>query len=436
MIQDRDKAGFKEVVTSLHPQDQMDLYVHLREQERRFLYETMPPQAFALVFQELDVLDQTRYIHELEEDYARAVIRHMASDEAADFLLQTRQDKVSRLLEESDDAFSRNIKELLTYEEETAGSIMTKEFISLRTTDRISDVIAMLRVEGPKAETIYYLYVIDDRHKLVGVASLRDLIVAEPDAFVQDVMSTRLISVKALDDQEDVAHLFKKYDFLAIPVVTEKRKLIGIITVDDILDVMEAEQTEDLGEFAASRGATDVSLSPVTAAKKRAPWIILLMFFGMITAGVIGQFEETLEAIVLLAGFIPLIMDSAGNTGTQSLAVAVRSLALGTVEKKGVRNMIAREFRTGVMLGLMCAVTLIVIVPVIYPGEFLLAGIVAVSILFSLSLATVIGTVVPLIIHKLNLDPAIASGPFITTVNDIIGLMIYFTFATSLLQYL
>ena len=436
MIQDADQTGFNVVMTSLHPQDQMDVYIHLSEQERLFLYGAMPPQAFAPVFQELDVLDQTRYIHELDEDYARAVIRHMASDKAADFLLQTRQDKVSRLLEESDDVFSRNIKELLTYEEETAGSIMTKEFISLRTTDRISDVIAMLRVEGPKAETIYYLYVIDNRHKLVGVASLRDLIVAEPGAFVQDVMSTRVISVRALDDQEDVAHLFKKYDFLAIPVVTEKRKLIGIITVDDILDVMEAEQTEDLGEFAASRGATDLSLSPVTAAKKRAPWIILLMFFGMITAGVIGQFEETLETIVLLAGFIPLIMDSAGNTGTQSLAVAVRSLALGTAEKKGVRNMIAREFSTGVMLGLMCAVTLIVIVPVIYPGEFLLAGIVAVSILLSLSLATVIGTVVPLIIHKLKLDPAIASGPFITTVNDIIGLMIYFTIATSLLQYL
>ncbi|UTR13334.1 magnesium transporter [Salipaludibacillus sp. LMS25] len=426
---------FRQLFFELHPQDQLDVYLTMSHSQRRKLYEYLSPEEFAEIFEELQIADQKKYLQELDDTYAQEMISHMSADNVADFLGEIHETKASAIIEGLEEKDAQDIKELLAYEEETAGAIMTKEFISLRASSTIKEVIELLRQEGPDAETIYYLYVINEKFELVGVVSLRDLITSDPNNLVKTVMSSRVVSVPTSEDQENVANLFKKYDFLAVPVTTEANKLVGIITVDDILDVMEEEATEDFGEFAASRGATDLTLSAFSAAKKRAPWIILLMFFGMITAGVIGQFEETLESVVLLAGFIPLIMDSAGNTGTQSLAVAVRSLALGQLEKKSLSKMVMREFSTGLMLGLMCAITLMIIIPFLH-GSVWLAFIVGVSIFLSLSIATVIGTLVPLAINKMKLDPAIASGPFITTVNDIIGLLIYFSIATSLIAYL
>lgn len=217
--------------------------------------------------------------------------------------------------------------------------------------------------------------------------------------------------------------------------VTDNGRLVGIVTVDDVMDVIEEETEEDFGEISAARGSLDTSISSVVAARRRAPWIIMLMFLGLITASVIGQFEETLEEVILLAVFIPLIMDSAGNTGTQALAVVVRGLALGTVDSSSLFRMLKREFATGIMLGIFCAITLFVIVPIIY-GSFWLAFIVGVSLFLTLSISTMVGATVPLIINKLKIDPAVASGPFITTINDILGLLIYFSIATALLQYL
>ncbi|PYZ92046.1 magnesium transporter [Salipaludibacillus keqinensis] len=426
---------FRQLFFELHPQDQLDVYLSMSETQRKKIYEFLSPDEYAEIFEELELEDQKEFLQELNEHYAQDVISHMSTDDAADFLAEIHQTRAYAIIDGLEEEEAKDIKELLSYEEETAGSIMTKDFVNLTASSTIREVIDLLRHEGPDAETIYYLYVVNDNHELVGVASLRDLITAEPDSYVKDIMSTRVVSVKTGEDQEDVAALFKKYDFLAVPVITEQKKLVGIITVDDILDVMDEEASEDLDEFAASRGATDLKITPFNAAKKRAPWIILLMFFGMISANIIAQFEKTLEAVVLLAGFIPLIMGSAGNAGTQSLAVAVRSLALGTLEKKGLGKMILREFSTGILLGTICSVVLLIIIPFMH-GSYFLAFIVGLSIFLSLSMATVIGTVVPLIINKLKLDPAIASGPFITTVNDIVGLMIYFTVATAMLTYL
>ncbi|GEL09176.1 magnesium transporter [Salisediminibacterium halotolerans] len=434
-LKEEDIEQFRDLFLELHPQDQLDMYLQMNPKQRSQLYAYLDPKEFSEIFEELDIEEQKEFIQELDQKYAQDTISYMAADDVADFLGEIQESKANEIIEGLEDEDAKDIKELLAYEDETAGAIMTKEFINLRAASKIRDVISLLRDQGPDAETIYYLYVINDKHELVGVVSLRDLIIADPEDTVEEAMSTRVVSVKTTDDQEDVAKLFQKYDFLAVPVITDHNKLVGIITVDDILDVIEAETTEDIGEFAASRGATDLDISPFKAAGKRAPWIVMLMFFGMITASVIGQFEETLEQIVILSAFIPLIMDSAGNTGTQSLAVAVRSLTLGAVERKGIGKMILREFGTGVFLGAFSALALMFIVPFIY-GDYWLAIIVGTSIFLSLSIATVVGTIVPLVINKLKLDPAIASGPFITTVNDIIGLMIYFSIATSLLHLL
>ncbi|WP_322787572.1 magnesium transporter [Alteribacillus persepolensis] len=426
---------FRTMFLELHPKDQTDVFLHLEESERKRVYESLSPDEFAEVFEGLEVEEQKEIALELNDQYAADVFNNMYADDVANFLAELKQDNVTDILKAMDKEDAADVRELLAYDEETAGSIMTKEFIAIRAEDTVSDVIELLRREGPDAETIYYLYVVDANDRLAGVTSIRDLITSVSTAKIEDIMSTRVVSVNEKTDQEEVAQLIQKYDFLAAPVVSDENVLLGIVTVDDVLDVLEEEATEDLGEITASRGSTDVSLTSFQAAKKRAPWIIMLMFFGLITAEVIGTFEETLETVVLLAAFIPMIMGSAGNTGTQSLAVSVRALATGTIEKRGLSKTILREFATGLMIGVMSGAVIALLLAVFYQ-DLLLGGVVGISIILSLGVASVIGTTIPLIINKLHLDPAIASGPFITTLNDLISLMIYFSVATSLIQYL
>ncbi|PSL44401.1 magnesium transporter [Salsuginibacillus halophilus] len=430
-----DQEGFRESFLDLHAIDQLGIFDTLNASDRKQIYTFLTPKEFADIFQEMEYEQQLEISKELDEEYLAGITNEMYADDAADFIGQLPENMRDQVLETMDDEEASEVEELMSYPDETAGALMTKEFLSIKATDTVRDVMAFLQKEGPEAETIYYLYVINDEEALVGVLSLRDLIINSHDELIENLMSTRVIAANVTDDQEEVAKLIEKYDLLAAPVVTETRKLVGIITVDDVIDVIQEELTEDIGEISAARGATDENVTAFQAAKKRSPWIVMLMVFGMITAGVIEQFEGTLEEIAILAAFIPLIMDSAGNTGTQSLAVVVRSLATGVLDKKGVGKTIFREFQTGMMIGVASAIALIILVSFLY-GNPMLAVVVATSIFISLSIATVVGTIFPLIINKLKLDPAIASGPFITTLNDVIGLLIYFSIATSLIQYL
>ncbi|WP_035346933.1 magnesium transporter [Halalkalibacter hemicellulosilyticus] len=430
-----DRKQFLDTFLELHPTDQVDFFIKLKDDRRKRVYDYLSPEDFSHIFEGLDIDDQKRIYQELDEPYSSEMFNNMFADDVADFLEAMTGGKAEDILQKMDQEEAQEVKELMAYAPETAGAVMTKEYVSITSTEVVSNVIDTLRKDAPDAETIYYLYVVDEVERLVGVISLRDLITAQPTETIENVMGTRVVSVDDDMDQEDVAQLIKKYDFLAVPVVSKQNHLIGIITVDDVIDILEEEATEDFGEISAAKGATDVNVSSFKAARRRSPWIIMLMFFGLITAGVIGQFEETLEEIVLLAVFIPLIMDSAGNTGTQSLAVAVRGLALGTIKKGSIGKMVRREFGTGIMLGLICMAVLAITVTIMYQ-HWMLALIVGFSIFCTLSIATVIGATVPLIINKLKLDPAIASGPFITTVNDILGLLIYFSIATALLDFL
>ncbi|SFE71648.1 magnesium transporter [Alteribacillus iranensis] len=426
---------FRFLFLELHPADQTDVFLHLEENERKQVYEFLSPEEFAEIFEGMEIEEQLEIVSELNGHYAAEMFNNMYADDVADFFNELPADQSAEILQAMNKEEAEDVKELLTYEEGTAGSIMTKEFISIKMSDTVGDVIQQLRREGPGAETIYYLYVVNDIGGLVGVTSIRDLITSSDDEVIENIMSTQIVSVHVTTDQEEVALLIQKYDFFAAPVVTEHNILVGIVTVDDVLDVLEEEADEDIGEITASRGSTDMTLTSAQAALRRAPWIILLMFFGLFTAEVIGRFEETLQTVVLLAAFIPMIMGSAGNTGTQSLAVSVRALATGSLEKRGLWKTIVREFSTGLLIGLMSGAVITLLLTIFY-GDSLLGLIVGLSIVFSLGTASVVGSTVPLAINKLKLDPAIASGPFITTLNDIVSLLIYFTVATTFLQYL
>lgn len=435
-IVDQNISSFRELFFELHPTDQIDILNSVSKKQRGLIYKYVNPEEFAEIFEGLELAKQKQYIAELQQNYAIDVINNMSYDDIADFLGELPENKKELYLSKMDKEEAQEVIHLLKYEDQTAGAIMTTEFISVASSETVINVMERLRLEAPDAETIYYLYVIDEQFKLVGVVSLRDLIVSQLEEKVEEVMLSRVKSVETHTDQEEVAKIMRKYDFLAIPV-TAHGMLVGIITVDDIMDVVEEETEEDFGEMFAVKGSLDTTITAFTAAKKRSPWIIMLMFLGLITAGIIGQFEKTLEEVILLSLFIPLIMGSAGNTGTQALAVVVRGLALGTIEKSSIGKMLKREFATGIMLGIICAITLLILVPIIYPeGGFWLAGIVGLSLFVTLSLSTMVGATVPLIINKFKIDPAVASGPFISTINDIMGLLIYFSIATALLDYL
>ncbi|GAA4075562.1 magnesium transporter [Amphibacillus indicireducens] len=426
---------FRHTFLDLHPSDQLDIFISLNQDARAKVYSYLSPEEFANVFSGLDIREQKLYFLELAEEYSSTMFNYMFTDNVVTFLAEINTERADAILANMDKDKARHVKRLLSYAEETAGSIMTKELIRISSTEKVSNVLERLREEAPTAEIIYYLYVTNVNQELVGVVSLRDLIVASPEETIENIMSKKVISVEEDLDQEDVGHTIKKYDFLAVPVVSKENHLLGIITVDDIMDILEEEATEDFEELSATKGSTDIDLSGYETAKMRGPWIIALMFLGMLTAGVIGYFEETLEAVVLLSVFIPLIMDSAGNVGTQSLTVAVRGLALGNIKQGGFWRMIKRELTAGFLLGLVCMVSITVLISVIY-GNWILAVIVGVSLLCTLTVSTVVGFIVPLIINKLKFDPAIASGPFITTVNDILGLVIYFSIATALMHLL
>jgi magnesium transporter len=248
-------------------------------------------------------------------------------------------------------------------------------------------------------------------------------------------MSERVFSVSVGEDQEDVARKMRDYNFLALPVVDFQNHLLGIITVDDIVDVIDEEASDDYSKLAAVSDVDSIDRSPLSAAKKRLPWLVILLFLGMLTANLIGQFEETLNKVAILAVFIPLIAGMAGNTGTQALAVAVRRIAMGDLEEGGNFKIIAREAGTGIINGAVCGV-LVTAVVYFWQHDFFLGLLVGISILATLTVSTIAGAFVPLVMHRLKVDPAVASGPFITTINDIISILIYFGMATLFMQYL
>ncbi len=429
------REEFRNSFLLLHYSDQAQIFSTMDKEARARVYTYLSATEFARIFGLLDTDNQKAIFLELNGDYATSMLNEMFTDDIVNFFTQISSIRANEILEEMDEAKRKKVQTLLAYEHETAGAVMTHELISISATQTVTDVLKILPNEAMTAEIIYYLYVSDANGILNGVVSLRDLIIANPDSLIGNIMRTNLVYVSEDTDQEEVAHIIKTYDLLAIPVISKEGYLLGIVTVDDVLDILERETTEDFGEISATKGATDINLTAFTAAKKRSPWIIVLMFFGLITGGVIGRFEDALESVVLLAAFIPMIMDSGGNVGTQSLAVSVRGLALGTIEKNGFWRMVKKEFATGAMVGFICMLLITVLIMLFYKNA-MLGVVVGVSIFFTLSISAVIGAVIPLIINKLKFDPAIASGPFITTLNDIIGLLIYFTTANYLIPFL
>ncbi|EHC9953103.1 magnesium transporter [Staphylococcus pseudintermedius] len=432
-----DIGGFREEFLALHSYEQSEYFEISDDDVRQKMYRFLSPEEVSEFFEnlEIDEEDYEALFETMNATYASQVLEQMSYDNAVDILNQLSKKKIASLLMLMNREEAKEIKALLHYDEDTAGGIMTTEYISLTINTPVHEALMRVKDQAPDAETIYVIFVVDEDKKLVGVISLRDLIIAENDAYIEDIMSERVISANVADDQEDVAQTMRDYDFIAMPVVDYQNHLLGIITIDDIVDVMDEEASEDYSRLA---GVSDIDSTDDTifqTALKRLPWLLILTVLGMITASILGSFEETLEKVALLAAFIPIISGMSGNSGTQSLAVSVRNISTGDIKEKSKIKLALRESGSGFLTGITCAVSLSLIIMLLY-GQPYLALIVGTSLTIAMTVGTTIGSVIPLVINRLGIDPAVASGPFITTINDIVSMLIYFGLATTFMSYL
>ncbi len=426
---------FREKYLTLHEYDQAQFYEKVGPDIRQFIYHFLSPQEIALIFESVEIGDEEyeAYLNEMETSYAAEMLSYMNTDDAVDVLNELDQEQRDSFLDMMDSETVEEFQELLAYEEYTAGAIMTTEYVSILENSTVRSAMAVLRNEAPNAETIYYVFVVDDLHRLTGIISLRDLIVSSEDTLIREIMNERVVYVNVKDDQEHVAQIVKDYDFLAVPVVAENYELVGIITVDDIIDVIDEEASDDYSKLAGISDVDDVDVSPFKAAKKRLPWLIMLLFLGTLTASLMSRFEATLDQVALLALFIPLISGTSGNSGTQALAVAVRGIATGEIDGKNKFKLLIREICTGLITGIVCGLVVVGII-YIWQHELIIGLLVGAAICCSILVATIAGSFIPLLIHKLGVDPAVASGPFITTLNDITSILIYLGLATTFIS--
>lgn len=435
-LQKRDKKMFRQQLENLQPYDWGQIFFQLNTVFRRYFIELLSFEDIGELLKELEPAEQQEVLQVLGPDKTVLVLNQMPSDDVADLLGELEETHVQSLLKDMERVEADKVRALLHYPEDTAGGKMTSEFVAIYDHFSVEEVIQYLRREAPTAETIYYVYVVDADDRLVGVVSLRELLIAQPETKVRDIMYERVISVPADMDQEEAAKIMEQYDFLAVPVIDNDRRLLGIITVDDMIDVLIAEAHEDLSKLSAvSYPDKEVLIPPFASARRRLPWLVLLLIIGMMTASLVGQFEQTIEKVAVLTFFMPMIAGMTGNTGTQSLALVIRGLTSGQLTRDKYWQILRQEGLVGIIISTVCSL-LIVGMVLLWRQDLYLGLVVGSSLWFTLLIGTIAGTLIPILLQLVKVDPAVASGPLITTLNDVFSLLIYFGIATLFLNHL
>ncbi|MFZ5815853.1 MAG: magnesium transporter [Bacillota bacterium] len=437
LLQQRREDELRDLLTPLHPADLAEILEELEDDQRNAVLHLLTEEAAAEAIAELEPEDQVSILTGMTEERAEAILDEMSADDVADMVGDLPPHQAGAILKLMDAEDATDVRELLGFRPDTAGGIMTTEFISVHSSLTAEEAIDELRRFAPSAETAYYVYVVNQKEQLVGVLSLRELIIATPKALVKDIMRTSVLSVHVNEDQEEVARIVKKYNLLAVPVVDDQDVLRGIITVDDIIDVLEEEATEDLyraGGVSDAEQDLDLDADIWPSVKARLPWLMGLLFLSLVSGKVIEHFTPLMENVSALAVFITTMAGGAGNAATQALTVMVRGLATGEVEMALFWRVVWREARLGLAIGMICGVALGV-TATLWHGSAWIGLIVGLAISINLMLAKAAGSVVPMLLQKMGLDPAVASGPFIATVTDTTSMLVYFTIATIIVSF-
>ena len=410
-------------------------YAHLRDL-------LLPKELAAEVFVELDSDEQEILIRSFSNTELKEVLDELYLDDTVDIVEEMPAIVVKRILQHSDPDTRKSINEILKYPDDSAGSIMTTEFVDLKETMTVEDALKRIRRTGPDKETINICYVIDDGRHLLGLLSIRTLLLSEEDDVIHDIMQTNIISVQTLDDQEAVARSLSKYGFLALPVVDQENRLVGIITVDDAMDVLQEEVTEDIEKMAAMLPSDKPYLKTgiFETFKARIPWLLLLMISATFTGQIISTFENALAAATILTAYIPMLMDTGGNCGSQASVSVIRGISLNEIEFSDLLQVIWKEIRVAVICGVALSaanfVKLMLVDRLLFHNQLVtipVAAVICSTMVCTVLCAKLVGCTLPLLAKKIGFDPAVMASPFITTIVDAISLLIYFQFASAIL---
>ncbi len=424
----------KAEVSLLHPADIAEIMAHLDTQKQVFLFRLLKKDQAIAVFEQLDFEQQENLLHHFTDERVAEILNRMSPDDRVELFDELPAKVVKKFLNLLEPAQRSIAASMLGYPENSAGRIMSPQVIDLKEHYTVEQALKRIRRLNPPEELAYTAYVIDAERHLLGRVTLRDLVLAPPEASIGEIMNREVFVVSTDDDQEKVAQIIQKYDLLAVPVVDKEGRLVGAVTVDDAIDVIEAEVTEDLHRLAAIRTTEDEYLhAPLwRKIKNRFIWLSVLLLMGTVTSFVMQRFSTVLQAVVALSFFIPMLIDTGGNVGSQSTTVMVRGLAIGRLDGRSLWRVILSEVLIGGVLGILLGV--IAIIRVVFLRESFLLGLtVALSVWAVVFVSNLIGVFLPIMFKKLHLDPAIAATPVITTVVDIIGVIIYFRIAQILL---
>ncbi|MBE9572888.1 MAG: magnesium transporter [Proteobacteria bacterium] len=427
------RQGLKKLIDDMRAADLADLIEHLDPEERLFIFNLLEPDGAGEVLVEIETPVQERILKDLDNQAITEIVQGLDSDDAADLVGDLPDDRAREIIERVGDEVSEELEKLLPYPEDTAGGIMALEFVAVKADASVKDAIDTIREKREEVENLYYIWVVDDLGELVGVISLKDLVLEVTDRKISDIMNPEVISVHVDTDQEEVARLVKKYDLVAIPVVGDDNRLAGRITHDDIIDVIEEEADEDISLMAGVIDQEIAEESTLKISRARLPWLIAGLFGGIIAAAVINQFESSLEKVLALSFFFPVIMAMGGSTGTQAATIVVRGMATGDISLVNIGKRLWMEMRVALVNALVCGILLALIVGT-WVSDYGLGSVVGLALVLIIVNAGVIGSAVPMALKKWNIDPALATGPFVTTSNDILSLLIYLGLVTIYLR--
>ena len=436
LLETKQYTRLRQKMSEMNTADIAVILEELDEEDLLKIFRILPKNMAADVFSYLEVDSQQFIITSLSEKDAASIINNLMADDATDLLEEMPANVVKKLLANAHPETRRDINHLLRYPEDSAGSIMTVEYVDLKENMTIQDAIDRIRQIGVDSETINICYVLDAKRTLVGTVALRYLLISPPDAIIGEIMHENVIYINTLMDQEEVARQFQKYDFTAMPVVDNENRLVGIITVDDIVDIMQEEATEDMEKMAAivPLDKPYMKMSIFELWKKRMPWLLLLMISATLTGSVLTRFENALMACSALLAYIPMLMGTGGNAGGQTSVTVIRGLSLNEIEFKDSFRVMWKEIRVAVLCGVTLAAANFVKLLLLDRVGIMIAAVVCLTLIVVVILAKIVGSALPILAKKIGFDPAVMASPFITTILDVVSLLVYFQVATSLLH--
>lgn len=434
LLAQRQFKAVRSILDVMNEVDIASLLSDLDDKELALAFRLIPKDKAAEVFANMNHSMQTYLVEMFSEKELKELLDDLYMDDTVDLLEELPANLVNRILNTVDQADRTLINQLLNYPDDSAGTLMTTEYVDIRETMTVAQAMAHIKETGIHKETIYTCYVTDQR-RLLGIVSAKDLMTTADDVLIQDLMQTEIISVSTHTDKEEVAQLFTKYNFLALPVLDQDERLVGIVTFDDAMDVMVDEATEDITKMAAMSPSEKsyFETSVLAHAKHRIAWLLILMFSATITGTIITRYENAFAAIPLLVSFIPMLMDTGGNCGSQSSTLIIRGIALGEIQFSDLFRVMFKEFRVSLIVGVALALANGIRILIMYKNAGL-ALVIGLSLVATIVISKLIGCVLPLIAKKLHMDPAIMASPLITTLVDTCSILIYFNIATQVFQ--